>query len=602
MFEKLVNTLSENLQKELSKNSLESSEKEKIETNFKLPIHYVKAADVHSLSPVVSSDLELVETGDTKSVYDFLFLPKHTFAKKMICEWSKQYCTNTDFLNDNQTLLRKMGHYKTSISTNKYQLNCEKLMGIWEDVKHDKHFLETYGYMEWSALMHLNQSPLFLQILSSANVLSPVFSLFLPVLFFILPFIILKIQRIPITFDVYIDVLKSIGKNHFIGKALTNIKSLTIDKIAYLFLTFGLYLMQIYQNVSVCQRFYRNITKINDSLLEMQQYTEYSMASMDSFLEISQSLPSFTPFCVELRQKYYSLQKLHSELKNVNAFERTAKKFQDVGYMLKCYFELYSNKEYDDCFRYSIGFEGYMNNLLGVHENLSIGKISYADFDISKKCCFKKQYYPHLMDEDPVKNDCSFEKNMIISSPNKSGKTTILKTTTLNIIFSQQLGCGFYDSAIINPYTHIHSYLNIPDTSGRDSLFQAESRRCKDIIDIIAKYDDPIKYRHFCIFDELYSGTNPDEASKAGHAFLKYLAKYENVNFILTTHYFAICKKFINSHHIQNYKMNVNINTDGTFEYTYKIKRGISKIKGAIRVLKDMDYPAEIIETIEKDK
>jgi DNA mismatch repair protein MutS len=206
------------------------------------------------------------------------------------------------------------------------------------------------------------------------------------------------------------------------------------------------------------------------------------------------------------------------------------------------------------------------------------------------------------MDEDPVKNDCSFEKNMIISSPNKSGKTTILKTTTLNIIFSQQIGCGFYDSAVINPYTHIHSYLNIPDTSGRDSLFQAESRRCKDIIDIISKYDDPLKYRHFCIFDELYSGTNPDEASKAGHAFLKYLAKYENVNFILTTHYFAICKKFINSHHIQNYKMNVNINADGTFEYTYKIKRGISKIKGAIRVLKDMDYPAEIIETIEKDK
>ena len=31
------------------------------------------------------------------------------------------------------------------------------------------------------------------------------------------------------------------------------------------------------------------------------------------------------------------------------------------------------------------------------------------------------------------------------------------------------------------------------------------------------------------------------------------------------------------------------------------MRKGISKIKGAIRVLKDMDYPQEIIENIEKD-
>jgi DNA mismatch repair ATPase MutS len=55
--------------------------------------------------------------------------------------------------------------------------------------------------------------------------------------------------------------------------------------------------------------------------------------------------------------------------------------------------------------------------------------------------------------------------------------------------------------------------LNIPDSSGRDSLFQAESRRCKEIIDIINKDKT---HRHFCIFDELFSGTNPVETTKAG--------------------------------------------------------------------------------------
>jgi len=187
---------------------------------------------------------------------------------------------------------------------------------------------------------------------------------------------------------------------------------------------------------------------------------------------------------------------------------------------------------------------------------------------------------------------------MIISAPNKAGKTTILKTTTLNIIFSQQIGCGFYESAVINPYTHIHSYLNIPDTSGRDSLFQAESRRCKEIIDII-NINNNDKYRHFCIFDELYSGTNPEEASKAGCAFLQYLSGFSNVNFMLTTHYTSICKKFKKSPKIQNYKMYVEVLDDGNYKYTYKLVKGLSKMKGAIRVLKDMEYPKEIIDSIE---
>ena len=50
-------------------------------------------------------------------------------------------------------------------------------------------------------------------------------------------------------------------------------------------------------------------------------------------------------------------------------------------------------------------------------------------------------------------------------------ETTLLKSTLINLILSQQIGFGFYKSAYINPYKHIHCYINIPDTSGRDSLF-----------------------------------------------------------------------------------------------------------------------------------
>jgi DNA mismatch repair ATPase MutS len=106
---------------------------------------------------------------------------------------------------------------------------------------------------------------------------------------------------------------------------------------------------------------------------------------------------------------------------------------------------------------------------------------------------------------------------------------------------------------------------------------------------------------HFCIFDELYSGTNPKEATKSAYAFLKYLSEtHPHVDFILTTHYVSICEKWNKkSDIIQNYKMCVlPLEEEGKYQFTYKIAPGISKIEGAIQILETMEYPDEMLKTI----
>jgi hypothetical protein len=570
---------------------------------FKLPITYLESSELFKLSDTVSSDLELIESKDTPSMYEYLFKPQHEFAKTIMPSWKEQYTNNIEYLEDTQHIITNISEYKSKISESKYKPNCEKLFDIWNLVKNDDSFLDKYNYMEWDVLKSLNNSSSFLQLLSMINVVSPLISLSIPFLLILFPFIILKIQGIPITFNTYLEVLKEIARNHFIGRTLTNLQTISIEKVIYIIITFGLYCLQIYQNTTSCLRFYKNVQLINESLLEMRLYTKYSIESMENFLEIIEKKSSYNKFGIVIREHLSSLRNLNSELQFIKPFKFSFNKFSEIGYMLKCFYELYENIEYTDAIRFSMGFEGYISNLIGVNENLVSGTVSFTKYEskVDEKTGgleFKEQYYPPLINESPVKNNCKFDKNMIISSPNKSGKTTILKTTAINIIFSQQLGCGFYNSGKLTPYTHIHSYLNIPDTSGRDSLFQAESRRCKEIIDIISDKNTD-EYRHFCMFDELYSGTNPDEASKSGYAFLKYLSEFSNVNFILTTHYFTICKKLKNSEKIQNYKMDIEILEDGSFKYKYKIKKGISRIKGAIRVLKDMNYPKEIIDMVE---
>ena len=183
---------------------------------------------------------------------------------------------------------------------------------------------------------------------------------------------------------------------------------------------------------------------------------------------------------------------------------------------------------------------------------------------------------------------------MIVTGPNASGKTTILKTTLINIIVSQQFGCGFYKSGNLIPYDNIHCYLNIPDTSGRDSLFQAEARRCKDILDAIEDSDDT----HFCVFDELYSGTNPEEAETSAISFMKYLSnkKNNNVSCMLTTHFTNICNHLSSNKNIQNCQMETLVESDNkNIQYKYKLINGISNVKGGMTILKNMEYPDEII-------
>jgi hypothetical protein len=550
---------------------------------FKLPIEYLSSSDIYSLSPIVSSDLELVVTKSERSMYEYLFQPTHTFGKLLVPSWGKTYTTNTIFLNDTRHIIENFNKYNECVKTEN-PVDCGRMFEIWDDVKQDTSFHERYGYIEWELLKQFNRSPPFLQLLF---------------VFILFPFLLLKIQGVPISFETYKEVLMNIAKHHFIGKTLANLQSFSWDKIVYLIITMGLYGLQIYQNAMSCVRYYRNITKITNILLDTRHFTEHSIRSMENFLLISDKCSSYNEFCQNVRVQCDRLKEMQLQLSGVTPYRHTMSSFMNNGDRLTHLYQLYENPEYEECLRFAMGFEGYMDNIGGVHKNIKSGVVHFANFNKENECEIKKQYYPPLMNEDAVNNDCSLKENIIITAPNKAGKTTILKTTAVNIIFSQQVGCGFYTSATINPYTHIHSYLNIPDTSERDSLFQAESRRCKEIIDIINENPDTTQSRHFCIFDELYSGTNPIEATQAGKAFLSYLSKYPNVRFMLTTHYVKICKHFKNSNAVRNYKMSVLVLPDGNFDYKYKIKPGISKLKGGIRVLKDMNYPAEILAELE---
>jgi DNA mismatch repair ATPase MutS len=68
---------------------------------------------------------------------------------------------------------------------------------------------------------------------------------------------------------------------------------------------------------------------------------------------------------------------------------------------------------------------------------------------------------------------------------------------------------------------------------------------------------------------------------------------------MLTTHFLDVCKSLDNDKRIINCHMNIlnksAENSSCEFKYTYKLKQGISSIKGGVKVLVDLNYPVEII-------
>jgi hypothetical protein len=465
------------------------------------------------------------------------------------------------------------------------------------ELKVDAGFKERYYFVEWETLEFLNRSEWFLQFMSVYNLLSPIISLLVPIIILIIPFFIIKMKGLQITISEYIDVLKNVASQNAIGKLfVVNFAEINSQEKLYIFISAAFYLFSIYQNFMVCVRFNNNMKTIHNHFNEIRIYISHTINSMENYLEYSSQLKTHQEFNSIVRMKLDTLKVMHKKIEMITDYNMfNFSKIKEIGYVFKCFYELHTDKIYDDTIMYSLGFNGYMDCLKALQQNILERKINFALFiDESKKSILENSYYASLKNSNPIKNTIKFKKNMIITGPNASGKTTILKSTLINILFTQQFGCGFYDSAKIKPFNHIHCYLNIPDTSGRDSLFQAEARRCKEILDAISVSP---KETHLCAFDELYSGTNPEEAEQSATSFMKYITKNKNVSCLLTTHFIKICKKLEKTKTIMNYKM-LTEQENNNLNYKYTLIEGISNIKGGMIVLRQMNYPKEIIEHI----
>jgi hypothetical protein len=622
-----------------------------------LPLSIVEDLEMLQIKPKLGSngaDIHDGNDGDdggeaVKGLYHYLFSPSSVYGTEHLPIWSKCYTTDIEYLKQTQTLLEMFDHelLDRCIAQNTGHTGCvdafSTMKETWKNFRgtgklHD--FKEKFSYIETPFLAKLNTSSSFLQFLSLYNISSPIIALLTPLIVLIIPFFILLMRGLRVSMSEYADILKEIISQHSIGKLFTQFENVSIEQKMYILMSVVFYFIQIYQNIMACMRFYNNIKLVHTHIHTINGYLTATGVNMNYMIQLIQTyhLSTYEPFREELAERYRLLEEVTTALSDISPFSVSVSKFFQIGYVMKNYYSLFSQTDLNELLEYSFGFNAYMEHLTACRSFVINGVIHKCSFIQSLDDDLKEeqerpteekssesvtetsvppppaptvvsknkktrtgvtklfgQIYAPLNSHNPDKviaNDVILDKQLVITGPNAAGKTTVIKSTLFNIIISQQLGFGFYQRAEINPYDYLHCYLNIPDTSGRDSLFQAESRRCMEILRCII--NNPSK-RHFCIFDELYSGTNPYEAVAAAYGYIDYISKNPKVDLILTTHYIELCQLLEknNSEAISNLHMSVCPDT-GT--YLYKVADGISTIKGGLKVLRELDYPSEIVE------
>lgn len=605
----------------------EYNTKDKYVDAFKLPIEYLDANSLFVINNNIINDLELVKVNpaanpsypsDATNANNFLdisnannananynlyyhvFDPKTIFEKNIINKWSKYYTNNKEFLSETQDLIKNYSPLKkvdfdlnpTICKNTTFYNNCEQII-------YDNGFTSNYQYIDMPILHKFNNNSIVLQALSIYNLSTPVISLAIPILFMLLPFFIIKLQGHKITLNLYFNHLRTVFSNHIIGKLFSSLSETNLTNKIYIFFSFGFYVFQLYLNINGCIKYFRNIKYMHNILQDVKLYITDTLKSYEHFLSFTKDYVHYKLFNERITKNIAIFKSYLCELRKLTPYSLKINKLFELGQLMKCFYYLNRNDSFIRSLYFSFGFNGYVKNIESLQKYISNKVMNYCTYNNNKPTKFDNAYFANLnsieTDEKPklkiVKNSYKLDKNIIITGPNASGKTTLLKSTLFNILLCQQIGCGFFDGASIKIYDYIHCYINIPDTGGRDSLYQAEARQCKNILQLIENNKDK---NHFCVFDELYSGTNPDEAITSAYGYLNHLNKLKNIDYMLTTHYNKLCKKLTKQNN--NFYMNVKTNSSrDDFEYTYKIKKGISKVKGALKVLKDLEYPDTII-------
>lgn len=200
----------------------------------------------------------------------------------------------------------------------------------------------------------------------------------------------------------------------------------------------------------------------------------------------------------------------------------------------------------------------------------------------------------HVLLERPVAYDLVMDPDqnfLFLTGANMAGKSTLIKAVGSSV-FLAHIGMGVPAKDMeLTVFDGLLSNINVMDNIARgESYFFNEVQRIKNTI---YKINDGKKW--LVLIDELFKGTNVQDAMKCSLTVIKGLIKIHNSLFILSTHLYEIGEELKQYPNISFKYFETNVHED-QLSFSYQLKEGISNDRIGYVILKR----EKVVEMLEK--
>lgn len=195
---------------------------------------------------------------------------------------------------------------------------------------------------------------------------------------------------------------------------------------------------------------------------------------------------------------------------------------------------------------------------------------------------------PYISNTVNLSNDGT--QIMMITGPNMSGKSALLRQTALNVLLAQIGSFVAADSAHIGVVDKIFTRVGASDNiSLGESTFMVEMNEAASILNNMSE-------RSLILFDELGRGTSTYDGISIAWAIVEHIHEYGNIHpkTLFATHYHELNEMEKSFSRVVNFNVSVR-EIDGKVVFLRKLARGGSEHSFGIHVAKLAGMPMSIV-------
>lgn len=248
------------------------------------------------------------------------------------------------------------------------------------------------------------------------------------------------------------------------------------------------------------------------------------------------------------------------------------------------YFGLHTRNEYKTSTLELIDIFGRLDAWYSMAVAVKTYDLRFPEFVESDQPTIEGKGLYHILLQQPVAYDVQMDTShnfLFLTGANMAGKSTLIKAVG-SAVFLAHLGMGVPAASMkLSLFDGLLTNINVVDNIAKgESYFFNEVQRIKNTIQRI---NDGRKW--LVLIDELFKGTNMQDAMKCSLTVIKGLIKITNSLFILSTHLYEIGEELKQYPNITFRYFETNVKED-QLDFSYQLKEGISNDRLGYVILK----------------